>query len=179
AWAAEIIINDLDRSPARLPGPISESILPPAALRIVQELIGRRLADVDEGASAQMLSRYLGHRRPRRLPAPLRSRAAGLRPALPVESSALVALRTARRSRTDPPVGLRACGSLLAFSILESDWRKLRSASISERRDRKASRESRGSARSWWCAADSCVIQEGMQAIDPSGWGMTINSAPR
>src|SRR5438094_8013533 len=112
-----ITVNDLARTPAKLPGTISEPILPPAALRIVQELIGRRLADVDEGASAQMLSRDLGHRRPPRLPAPLRSRAAGLRPALPVESSALVALRAARRSRTDMLVGLRSCAALLSFSM--------------------------------------------------------------
>ena len=32
------------------------------ALRIVQDLIGRRLADVDKGAAAQMFSRDLGHR---------------------------------------------------------------------------------------------------------------------
>src|SRR5271166_4960302 len=105
--AAEIVVNGLDRTPAKLPRSISEPILPPAALRVVQELIGRRLADVDEGASAQMLSRDLGHRRSPRLPAPLQSRAAEFRPASPVESSAqVVARRAARRSRTDPAVGL-------------------------------------------------------------------------
>ena len=51
ARAAEIIIDDLDDGPAELPGAIGEPILPPLALLIVHELIGRRLADVDEGAA--------------------------------------------------------------------------------------------------------------------------------
>src|SRR6266404_1961124 len=106
--AAKIIVDDLDHGPAELPSTIGEPVLTAAALQIVQELICRRLADVNEGAAAQVVSRDLRHRRPPRLPAPLRSRAAGLRPALPVESSAqVVARRAARRSRTDPPVGLR------------------------------------------------------------------------
>ena len=50
--AAEIIVDDLDRGPAELPGTIGEPVLAAPALRIVQKLIGRRLADVDEGAAA-------------------------------------------------------------------------------------------------------------------------------
>jgi hypothetical protein len=36
----------------------------------VQEPIGRRLADGNKSAAAQMISRDLGHRRPSRLPTP-------------------------------------------------------------------------------------------------------------
>src|SRR6266478_2618740 len=85
--AAQIIVDDLDRGPAELSSTIGEPVLTAAALRIVQKLIGRRLADVDESGAAQVVSRDLGHRRPPRLPAPPRSRAAGLRPALPAVPS--------------------------------------------------------------------------------------------
>src|SRR6267378_3369690 len=80
--AAKIIVDDLDHGPAEVPSTIGEPVLTAAALRVVQELICRRLADVNEGAAAQVVSRDLRHRRPPRLPAPPRSRAAGLRPAL-------------------------------------------------------------------------------------------------
>src|ERR1700732_1143469 len=62
ARAAKIIVDALDCSPAELPGTISEPVLTAAALRIVQELIGRRLADVDEGAAAGGGRRALGYR---------------------------------------------------------------------------------------------------------------------
>src|ERR1700737_4895728 len=73
--AAKIIVDDLDSGPAELPSTIGEPVLTAAALRVVQELICRRLADVNEGAAAQVVSRDLRHRRPPRLPAPPRSRA--------------------------------------------------------------------------------------------------------
>src|SRR5207302_1581299 len=180
AGAAKIIVDDLDSSPAELPGTIGEPVLTAAALRIVQKLISRRLADVDESGAAQVISRDLRHRRPPRLPAPPRSRAAGLRPALPaVPSVTGPARREARPARTGPAECLRSCASLLAFSIPESEWRKPRSASISARKDRRISSDSRGSARSWCCAADSCVIHAGMQATEPSGCGITTSSEPR
>src|SRR5580704_5502108 len=147
--AAKIIVDDLDRSPAELPGMISEPVLTAAALRIVQELIGRRLADVDKGAATQMVSRDLGHRRPPRPPALPRSRAVGLLRVLPVVPSVReAARRAAPPARTGPADCLRFCASFLAFSILESDWRKPRSASISERTDRRTSSENRGSVQS-------------------------------
>ena len=55
----------------------------------------------------------------------------------------------ARPARTGPAECLRSCASLVAFSIPESEWRKPRSASISARKDRRISSDSRGSARSW------------------------------
>src|SRR6516225_9424544 len=116
--ATEIIVDDLDRGPAELPSEIGEPVLTTAALGIVQKLISRRLADVDESGAAQVVSRDLGHHRPRRLPAPLRSRAAGLRPALPAVPSVRGPARCeARPARTSPAECLRSCASLLAFSI--------------------------------------------------------------
>jgi hypothetical protein len=54
--AAKIIVNDLDCGPAELSSTIGEPVLTAAALRIVQKLIGRRLADVDESGTAQVLA---------------------------------------------------------------------------------------------------------------------------
>src|SRR6266852_9666661 len=68
--AAKIIVDALDHGPAELPSTIGEPVLTATALRIVQELICRGLADVNEGAAAQVASRDLRHRRPPRLPAP-------------------------------------------------------------------------------------------------------------
>src|SRR6266404_7522586 len=110
AGAAKIIVDDLDRSPAKLPSTIGEPVLTAAALRIVQKLISRRLADVDESGAAQVVSRDLGHRQPPRLPALPRSRTAGLRPALPaVPSVRGPARREARPARTGPAECLRSC----------------------------------------------------------------------
>src|SRR5260221_9422 len=95
--AAEIIVDDLDSGPAEPPGTIGEAVLSAAALRIMQELIGRRLADIDESAPAQVVSRDLRHPRPPRLPAPPQSRSAGLRPALSVGLSVRGAARRAAR----------------------------------------------------------------------------------
>src|ERR1700732_2998137 len=141
--AAKIIVDKLDRGPAELPGTVGGPVLAVAALRIVQELVGRRLADVDESTAGQMISSDLGHRRPSRLPAPPRSRTAGLRPVLPaVPSVRGRARRGARPARTGPAECLRSWASLLAFSIPESEWRKPRRASISARKDRRISTDS-------------------------------------
>jgi hypothetical protein len=47
ARAAEIIINDVDVGPAKLPDPPDQSILASTALDVVDRLVDRRLADVD------------------------------------------------------------------------------------------------------------------------------------
>jgi hypothetical protein len=82
ARAAEVLVDHIDVAPAKLLGPIDEAILAPSALMIMRELVCRRLPDVDAGATGEMLSRDLGHRRfPRLPPLPtrLRSRAAAPR----------------------------------------------------------------------------------------------------
>src|SRR5207237_714432 len=83
ARTAKIIVDDLDRGPAELTGPIHETILPASALIIMRQLIGRRLSDVNIGAARKMLSRDLAHRRSPRWPGRSRSRAAGLPPERP------------------------------------------------------------------------------------------------
>ena len=80
--AAEVVVDDIDVAPAKLLGAIDEALLPPSALMIMRELVCCRLPDVNAGASGEMLSRDLGHRRFPRLPllpAPPRSRAAAPR----------------------------------------------------------------------------------------------------
>src|SRR5215470_18712111 len=122
AGAAKIIVDDLDGSPAELPGTLGEPVLTAAALQIVQQLIGRRLADVDKGAAAQMIRRDLGHHQSSWPPAPPRSRAAGLLRVLPVVPSVRrTAKCAAPPARTGPAECLRLCASFLAFSIPESD----------------------------------------------------------
>src|SRR5258708_11278636 len=74
ARATEIIIDHLDADPTELARAIHKPILPALALLIVQELVGRRLADVDDGTAREMFSGDLAHRRPPRLQAPRRSR---------------------------------------------------------------------------------------------------------
>src|SRR6266478_1315725 len=113
AGAAKIIVDDLDSSPAELPGTIGEPVLTAAALRIVQKLIARRLANVDESAAAQVISRDLGHRPSPRPPAPPRSRAAGLLSALPAAPSVRrSATRATRPGRTGPAECRCSCASL-------------------------------------------------------------------
>jgi hypothetical protein len=63
------------------------------------------------------------------------------------------------------------------YSFTVGDFHLLLFAGF-DRRTRISS-DSRGSARSWCCAADSCVIHAGMQATEPSGCGITTSSAPR
>src|SRR5262245_51324167 len=101
AGTSEIIIDHLDPGPAELPRAIGDAVLATPALLIVQELIGRRLTHVDEGAVCKMLSRDLGHRRPPRLPGLRRFRAAGPPPVSPAGSPVSVpARRLARLDRT-------------------------------------------------------------------------------
>jgi hypothetical protein len=62
ARAAEIVVDDLDGSPTELFGATGQTVLAPQALLVGHKLIGGRLADVDEGAAGEMVSRDLGHR---------------------------------------------------------------------------------------------------------------------
>src|SRR5262249_52899840 len=82
ARTAEVIVDDIDVSPAKLLGAIDEAVSAQPALMIVRELVCCRLPDVDAGAAGEMLSRDLGHRLAPPLPplpAPSRSRAAAPR----------------------------------------------------------------------------------------------------
>src|SRR5580658_9024693 len=106
ARAAEIIVDNLDGGPAKLTSASGKTILPTAALMIVRQLIGRRLADVDIRAAREMLSRDLGHRQSSALPAQSRSRAAGLAREPPDRPSVRPTYRRrAPLPRTDPVGG--------------------------------------------------------------------------
>src|SRR5260370_42204084 len=87
AGTSEIVVNDLDRGPAERASAIGEAILATATLMVVQELVGRRLANVNVGPAPQMLTGDLAHCRPP-LRASRRSRQEGLPPASPVGPSA-------------------------------------------------------------------------------------------
>src|SRR5215471_17528893 len=187
AWAVdaatgttEIFIDHLDIAPTELVRTIRKPILSAPALLIVDELISRRLPDVNVCASCKMFRRDLGHRRSPRLQALWQSRAAAPASAsLARPSVRAPARREARPRRTGPVAGFRIGASFPSLSSRESDWRKLRSALVAARSERRFSRENCGSAESVKRAARSCVIHAGMQATDPSGCGMTTSSTPR
>src|ERR1700758_4508687 len=61
ARSSEIVVDDLDSRPAKLPGAIGKPILPTLALEVVHELIGGRLTDIDASDALQVLGRDLAH----------------------------------------------------------------------------------------------------------------------
>src|SRR5208283_3639016 len=117
--AAEIVIDNLDGSPAELFCATGKAVLAPQALLVVHKLIGGRLAHVDKGAAGEVVRRDLGHRRPPCPSAPSRSRAAAPRstpPTAPAERES--ALFGARPLRTDLAVEPSRCASCLASCAL-------------------------------------------------------------
>src|SRR6516165_2902143 len=67
ARSAKVIIDDLHIAPAQLASPVGEGILAPLALQVVRDLVGCRLANVDDGVAAKVLSADLAHRAPPRV----------------------------------------------------------------------------------------------------------------
>jgi hypothetical protein len=61
ARSSEIVVDDLDGRPAKLPGAIGKPVLPALALEVVHELIRGRLADINASDALQMLSCDLAH----------------------------------------------------------------------------------------------------------------------
>lgn len=64
AGAAEIIIDHRNVGLAELAGPIDQPILAPLALQVVDDLIRRRLANVNDGLTSEVLRRDLAHEPP-------------------------------------------------------------------------------------------------------------------
>src|SRR5690349_14350897 len=64
ARASKHAINGKNIVPPELVSPFNQTILTPPALAIVRHLVGRRLPNIDDRASRQMLSRDPRHRRP-------------------------------------------------------------------------------------------------------------------
>src|SRR5271166_5182355 len=61
ARSSEIVVDDFDSRPAKLPGAIGKPILPALALEVVHELIRGRLTDIDASDALQMLDSDLAH----------------------------------------------------------------------------------------------------------------------
>ena len=59
--SSEIVVDDFDSRPAKLPGAIGKPVLPALALEVVHELIGGRLTDIDASDALQMLGRDFAH----------------------------------------------------------------------------------------------------------------------
>ena len=64
ARAAEIVINDADVGPAKMPRPLDQSVLPSTALDVVDYLVDRRLPDVDDRLPGEMVSLDPAHGAP-------------------------------------------------------------------------------------------------------------------
>jgi site-specific recombinase XerD len=64
AQSAKIVVDDLNRVPTKRSRTICKAVLAPLAFLIVQQLISRRLPDVDASRTRQMLRHDLGHRQP-------------------------------------------------------------------------------------------------------------------
>ena len=61
ARPSEIVVDDLDGRPAKLPGAIGKPVLPALALEVVHELIRGRLTDINASDALQMLGCDLAH----------------------------------------------------------------------------------------------------------------------
>ena len=64
ARAAEIVVDDADVGPAKLPSPLDQPILASTALDVVDHLIDRRLPDVDNRLPGEMVSLDPAHGAP-------------------------------------------------------------------------------------------------------------------
>src|SRR5271165_2233035 len=149
AGTAQIVVDDRDLLPAELTRAIGQSVLAAAAFVIVQQLIRRRLADINKGAACQMLRHDLCHRASPASLAPV--------PPLPLSPTAWlesgepgsVSDRLApppgdRRPRTNPFPAISACASSATPSALGFERKKSRSESTSIRRSRRCSSGRRG-----------------------------------
>src|ERR1700679_3995432 len=73
---AKIVVNHQDVLPAQVSRTICKTILTAAALVVVQQLIRRRLTNVDIGRAGQVLRRYRRHSASPRPPSPWKPRSA-------------------------------------------------------------------------------------------------------
>ncbi|HEX6688789.1 MAG TPA: hypothetical protein VF085_09010 [Solirubrobacterales bacterium] len=108
AGTAEIIVNYFHGGPAQGACAIDQAVLPAAALVIVQNLIVRRLADIDEGAAGKVFRCDPGHHRPpRRRDRPARSGVIPCRPPPTAAPGAAASAWPSGRAEAPPPVSLR------------------------------------------------------------------------
>ncbi len=67
AGTAKIVVDNSNVVPPQLARAVGEAVLAALALQIAGDLIGRRLADVDDGLAGEVLRRDLAHVPPRLL----------------------------------------------------------------------------------------------------------------
>src|SRR6516165_182165 len=90
----QILIDDIDLCPSKLPGTINQCVLQPLAFQIVLDLTGRRLANIHASPLDQMISAYFVHRPPpRRSLSPALSSVPRVRGLLAVPPPSAVAVR--------------------------------------------------------------------------------------
>src|SRR5271169_2350423 len=183
AGTAEIVVDDADGGPAELPGALDEPILSAAALDVVEDLVGRRLADIDDRLAGEMVSSDPAHGAPPsgylstpRSTAPP-SGALEDSPRSPddvgSESAAdWAALRTG-------PAGGDGSGAWSAPPVRgESPCPKPRTASRWARRSRRRTTQSRGAGRIAHPAASGRIIHVGISVSVPSISRIVMCSTP-
>jgi excisionase family DNA binding protein len=176
---AEIIIDHLDGGPAQGTGAIDEPVLAAPAFVIMQQLVAGRLANVNKGATGEVVRRDAGHRRSsRRRDPPIRLGAAGRRPPPPGGSAAIAPICSAGRAEAPPPAASRrkslsdgvARSTLLApLQGGGSPMHEAMSASTSARKSARRSTESRGWTTTACARRLASVIHAGSSASVRSG----------
>src|SRR3954469_7184154 len=150
---AQIVVDHLNGVPPHRAGVIDQGVLPAATLVMVENLIGRRLANIDEGATGQVLRRDLGHRRPPERPRVLSRPAGRCRPPPSEGSEEAGSASPATRAagveaapfpRTDPFGCVARSSSPAPLRRGDSRRDKARSASMRTRTSAKLSTGSRG-----------------------------------
>src|SRR5438309_1371075 len=176
ARPTEIIVDDNDVLPAERARSRHQGVLPTSALRVVEQLIRRRLPDVDVSVARQMLRRNLIHCWPRPA-APCRRRCAPPSAALlPPESVVVSGCARARwpRARADRAAGGRLVAPSSHFPLIMLENDKDRGAPlIALRSPCSASSVRRGISIIVSRAAQGSVIQAGNSARVLSGCSIT------
>lgn len=62
--ATEFVVDYGHLAPAQLPGKVGQAVLAALALAVVDDLVCRRLVNVDDGPASKVLRRDIAHRRP-------------------------------------------------------------------------------------------------------------------
>src|SRR5438270_4518297 len=185
ARPTEIIVDDNDVLPAERARSRHQGVLPTSALRVVEQLIRRRLPDVDVSVARQMLRRNLIHCWPRPA-APCRRRgappsAALAETSLPPESVVVFGCARALwlRARADRPAGSRPVAPSSHSPLINVEDDKDSTAQLVALRSAySASSVRRGVSIIASCAAQGSVIQAGNSARMPSGCSMTKWTLP-
>jgi hypothetical protein len=183
AGTAEIVVDDADIGPAELSGARDEPILPAAALDVVEHLVGRRLADIDDRLADEMVNCDPVHRAPPSASAskPRSTKLPSAEPAKFPPSLDDVCSQSAAdlpALRTGPADG-GGSGAWSASPVGgESPPPELRTASRWARRSRRRATQSRGAGRIAHSAAAGRIIHAGVRVNVPSINRIVMCSTP-